>query len=85
MSSDSHYLAAFTPSDRGESYHFYPPFINFTQIGDRVRIIVRARDRQIEGKPDGWYEPISAAQMDMPVKDFKELLENALGKLLVDR
>ena len=83
---DSHYLAAFTPHkedpEDNSEYIFYPPFINFTQIGKRVKTIVRSRDEIVEGKD--YPSTLSCAQMEMAVKEFKALLEKALENLVVD-
>lgn len=83
---ESHFLAAFTPckSDPEDTsvYHFYPPFVNFTQIGDKVKIMVRARDSINE---KGWAVTDSFADMEMPAEEFKALLEKALEKLHVER
>ncbi len=79
MSFDSKYLSAFTPSDRGVSWHSYPPFINFTQVGDKVKVIVRSTDQLNEDK--GYYETKSYATMEICTEEFKKLLETALSNL----
>jgi hypothetical protein len=76
---ESRYLSAFTPGQQHGGYNFYPPFINFTQIGDKVKIIVRSRDKLNEEK--GYNEVGTWSEMEMPVKEFRWLLEEALGKL----
>lgn len=76
---ENKYLGAYTPTQADGGYHFYPPFVNFTQHGDKVRIMVRSTDELNEEK--GWHETKSHASMDICSKEFKKLLENALLNL----
>jgi hypothetical protein len=81
MSKDSRYLAAFTPGGNN-GYHFYPPFVNFTQFGDSVRIILRETD-SIDEKT-GWNVCGKITQMDIPLDDFVKLIDQAKGNIVVD-
>jgi hypothetical protein len=82
---ETNYLAAFTPGRKNaedtSEYLYYPPFVNFTQIGDRVKIIVRARDRvNDKGHP----ETIAYADMELPVDEFVKLIDLAKSNLRLD-
>ncbi len=71
-------IGAYTPSNRGEGYDYYPPFVNFSQVDDKVKITVRSRDRINE---QGHPETIAHADMEITTQEFRKLLEGALSQL----
>lgn len=79
---ETNFLSAFTPHKEDPEddtlYHVYPPFVNFTQVGNKVKVMVRSRDQLNE---KGWAVTTGYADIEMPVKEFKSLLEQALKRL----
>lgn len=76
--SDGKYLIAHTTCDKDE-YNFYPPYANFTQYGDMVRITVRSRDYFDEVTGHWTCGPTSQMEITVPV--FRNMLHAALEKL----
>jgi hypothetical protein len=69
-------IYAYTPASEGRGY---PPFINLTLIGDKVRVIVR--DDEQNGFMDRM--PGHMSTMWLPMSEIK-LLKEALNELSVD-
>lgn len=79
---DSQFLSAFTASNPDQPY--YPPYINFTKVGDKVKVHIRSDFDMALNPASGkfeWAAPGKEANMEIDVEEFKKLLTEALGKL----